>query len=97
LYSVDARGRAWNFVRANWEQIIRDFPPVGVRRLLDGVIGLTTLTWEEEVHTFCRDRKVDLGGKTLEQYLEQLHVAVRLRRREREALHAYLQALRPAP
>ena len=31
-----------------------------------------------------------LGGKTLEQYLEQLRIAVRLQEREAAALAAYL-------
>ncbi len=91
LYSVDARGRAWDFVRANWERLNRELPPVGVRRLLDGVIGLATPAWEEEVRAFCRERQVDLGGKTLEQYLEQLRIAVRLRQREGAALQSYLR------
>jgi puromycin-sensitive aminopeptidase len=91
LYSVDARGRAWDFVRANWDRLNRELPPVGVRRLLDGVIGLATPAWEEEVRAFCRERQVDLGGKTLEQYLEQLHIAVRLRGREGAALQTYLR------
>jgi puromycin-sensitive aminopeptidase len=96
LYSVDARGRAWDFVRANWDRINRDWPPVGVRRLFDGVIGLATPAWEDEVRAFCRERKVDLGGKTLEQSLEQLHIAVRLRQREGAALREYLRGDQPA-
>jgi puromycin-sensitive aminopeptidase len=91
LYSVDARGLAWKFVRDNWDRLNRDWPPVGVRRMFDGVIGLATPEWEAEVGAFCREHKVDLGGKTLAQDLEQLHIAVALRQREGAALHAYLQ------
>jgi puromycin-sensitive aminopeptidase len=94
LYNVDARERAWEFVRANWDRIDRDFPAVGVRRMCEGVIGLASPTWEDEVHRFFRGRKIDLGGKTLEQYLEQLHVAVRLGRHEGEALKRYLKGFK---
>ena len=45
---------------------------------------------EQQVRDFCHARQVHLGGKTLEQYLEQLHIAVRLREREGRALHEYL-------
>ena len=42
---------------------------------------------------FFRERKINLGGKTLEQFLEQLHVTVLLRQREGDALRAYLRRL----
>ena len=39
---------------------------------------------------FFASRKIVLGGKTLEQYLEQLRIAVRFQEREGAALAAYL-------
>jgi puromycin-sensitive aminopeptidase len=42
---------------------------------------LATAGWEREVLAFVKEKNVDLGGKTLEQYLEQLRVAVALRQR----------------
>jgi puromycin-sensitive aminopeptidase len=91
FYHVDARGRVWDFVRANWEQMNRDYPVTGVRRMCEGVVALATPGWEQEVQAFFRDRQVSLGGKTLEQYLEQLHIVVRLREREGAALQRYLR------
>jgi puromycin-sensitive aminopeptidase len=58
--------------------------------MCEGVIGLATPELERDVHAFFAERKIDLGGKTLEQYLEQLRIAVALRDREGEALSAYL-------
>jgi puromycin-sensitive aminopeptidase len=91
LYGVDSRGLTWDYVRTNWDKIERDFPPVGLRRFLDGVIGLSTPAWEEAVRAFCKERQIDLGGKTLAQYLEQLRIAVRLGQREGAALRVYLE------
>lgn len=34
------------------------------------------------MHRFFRERMIDLGGKTLRQYLEQLRIAVALHQRE---------------
>ncbi|HZT82492.1 MAG TPA: M1 family metallopeptidase, partial [Gemmataceae bacterium] len=90
LTGVYSRGLAWDFVRANWEKMNRDYPVTGVRRMFEGVTGLATPEWEREVHEFVAAKKIDLGGKTLQQYLEQLRIAVRLREREGAALHAYL-------
>ena len=58
------------------------------------VTALATPELERDVHAFFGGRKIDLGGQTLEQYLEQLRIAVTLREREGEALGAYLAAAR---
>ena len=94
LMSVSARERTWQFVKANWERMSRDYPTTGVRRMFEGVIGVATPEYQADVREFFARHKIDLGGKTLEQYLEQLHIAVELRRREGPALHRYLA--RPA-
>jgi puromycin-sensitive aminopeptidase len=90
LMSVYGRRLAWAFVKENWERMNRDFPVTGVRRMCEGVIGLATPEEESDVRAFFAGRHVSLGGRTLDQYLEQLRIAVRLREREGAALHAYL-------
>jgi puromycin-sensitive aminopeptidase len=93
LMTVHGREPAWHFVTVNWETMDRLYPKHGLRRLAEGVIGLAAPDLERSVHAFFRDRKIDLGGKTLEQYLEQLRVAVTLRAREGAALGEYLMGL----
>jgi puromycin-sensitive aminopeptidase len=90
LMTVHGRELAWDFVRANWDTMDRLYPKHGTRRMAEGVIGLATPELERSVHEFFAERKIDLGGKTLEQYLEQLRVAVTLREREGARLTAYL-------
>ena len=90
LMTVHARQAAWDFVKRQWDTMDRLYPKHGLRRMAEGVIGLATPELEADVHRFFQDRKIDLGGKTLEQYLEQLRVAVALREREGPALTAYL-------
>ena len=91
LLGIHSRARAWVFLQEKWEQMARSFPGPGIRRLCEGVLGLTSPEWEQQVQAFFRDRNINLGGKTLEQFLEQLHVTVLMRQREGEALHAYLR------
>ncbi|MEQ1847089.1 MAG: hypothetical protein ABL983_16090, partial [Nitrospira sp.] len=55
-----------------------------------GIVGLATPELEQDVRTFFADRKIDLGGKTLEQYLEQLRIAVSFCEREGSRLRATL-------
>ncbi len=90
LMSVAGRERAWEFVKRQWDTMDRLFPKHGLRRLCEGVVGLATPELEREVHAFFRERRISFGGRTLEQYLEQLRVAVALREREGGRLAAYL-------
>ncbi len=90
LLNVDARAETWAFVRDAWDQLIRLIPTPGLRRLCEGLLGLVRPLWEEEVRTFLIQRRINLGGKTLEQQLEQLKILVRLRERESAALRRYL-------
>ncbi|MDE3034651.1 MAG: M1 family metallopeptidase [Nitrospirota bacterium] len=90
LTNVYGRGAAWNFVKTNWDTMDKRFPKQGLRRMLEGIVGLATPELEQDVHRFIADRKIDLGGKTLEQYLEQLRIAVTLREREGVTLSKYL-------
>ena len=46
-----------------------------------GIVGLATPELERDVREFFASRKIDLGGKTLDQYLEQLRIAVVFRER----------------
>jgi puromycin-sensitive aminopeptidase len=92
LMGVDARDMAWSFVKAQWDTMDRLYPKHGLRRMCEGVTGLVTPDLERDVHAFFAARTIDLGGRTLEQYLEQLRIAVALREREAPAVARYLAA-----
>jgi puromycin-sensitive aminopeptidase len=93
LLSVYARELAWTFVKKQWDTMDHQYPKHGLRRMAEGVTGLATPELERDVHAFFRERKIELGGKTLEQYLEQLRIAVSLRARESATLAKYLAPL----
>jgi aminopeptidase N len=88
LMSVDARELTWSFVKAQWDTMDRLYPKHGLRRLCEGVTGLVSSELERDVHAFFAERKIDLGGRVLEQYLEHLRIAVALRDREGQTLAA---------
>ncbi len=88
------RGLAWEFVKQHWEEMARMYPGSAYRRMWEGITMLVSPEWEREVIDFVRSRGISLGGKTLEQYLEQLHVAVAFQQRESAALQAYLGRLK---
>ena len=86
MMNVYGRGQAWEFVKANWDEMDRRFPKQGLRRMCGGVVGLVTPELERDVREFFTARKIDLGGKALDQFLEQLRIAVAFREREGETL-----------
>jgi len=90
LMSVYARGQAWDFIKRHWDEMDRLYPKHGLRRMCEGVTALATPELERDVHAFFAERKVQFGGKVLEQYLEQLRVMVSLRERDGRALASYL-------
>jgi puromycin-sensitive aminopeptidase len=90
MTSVYGRDLAWDFVKKEWDTMDRLYPKNGLRRMCEGITGLVTPQLERDVRRFFEERAIDLGGKTLEQYLEQLHIGVTLRERERNALPQYL-------
>jgi puromycin-sensitive aminopeptidase len=94
LMGVHSREPAWEFVRAHWSKISQSYPPTGIRRLCEGFLGLATPEREREVHAFVSEKKIDLGGKTLDQYLEQLRISVALHEREGAGLRASIDGAR---
>jgi puromycin-sensitive aminopeptidase len=90
LMNVYARELAWDFIKRHWDTMDRLYPKHGMRRLAEGVTGLATRELEADVRAFFDAKKPQFGGKVLDQYLEQLHVAVVLRERELGALTKYV-------
>ena len=90
LGSVHGRELAWEFLKEHWETMARVYPGSAYRRVYEGITALVSPQWEREVQEFFTSRGIVLGGKTLEQYLEQLRVAVRFQERESAALGTYL-------
>jgi len=90
MTNVYVREQAWEFVKTNWDQMDRLFPKQGLRRMCGGIVGLATPELEKDVHHFFTARKIDFGGKTMDQYLEQLRVAVSFREREGRMMPATL-------
>jgi puromycin-sensitive aminopeptidase len=92
MTNVYGRELAWDFVKTKWDEMDRRFPKQGLRRMCGGIVGLATPGLERDVRAFFASRKIDLGGKTLEQHLEQLRIAVAFREREGQKLKDYRAA-----
>jgi puromycin-sensitive aminopeptidase len=92
MSNVYGKRLGWEFVKTNWDRMDRLFPKQGLRRMCGGITGLASVELERDVREFFTSRKIDLGGKTLDQYLEQLRIVVNFKERHGHALHTYLEA-----
>jgi puromycin-sensitive aminopeptidase len=91
--SVYGRELGWTFVKQQWDELDKRFPKQGLRRMCGGITGLATPELEADVRRFFAERNIDLGGKTLAQYLEQLRIMVSFKQAAMESLTAYLTQL----
>ena len=94
LRSPHGRAQAWAFFQSHWDDLERRSPGPGLRRLCEGVMGLVSESWEGEVREFFTSRTISLGGKAIDQILEQLTIAVTLRKRGGLAIREYFGRLR---
>jgi puromycin-sensitive aminopeptidase len=94
LSNVYGRELAWAFVKTNWEKMDQLFPKQGLRRMCGGIGNLATPELERDVRGFFATNKIDLGGKTLDQNLEQLRIAVTVRERDSQVMYKYLDRYR---
>ena len=91
MSNVYGRELGWQFLKTNWDSMDRRFPKQGLRRMCGGITSLCKPDLERDVRHFFEDRKIDLGGKTLEQYLEQLRIAVSFGEGKGRILTEYLE------
>ena len=83
---------AWEFAKQHWELMLERFPENSIVRLCGGVTSLATPELEADVQAFFATHHVPAAGKTLDQHLERLHVAVVFKAREAASLAAAFPA-----
>ncbi len=86
LLNKDAREKAWSFMKAHWEEMLRRYPDNSIPRMCEGIIGLVTPELEADVRDFFAKHPVKQGAKQMEQHLERLRIAVACKERWKDLL-----------
>jgi puromycin-sensitive aminopeptidase len=86
LLNKFAREKAWNFMKAHWQDMIRQYPDNSIPRMCEGIVGLVSRRLQPEVREFFARHPVKQGAKQIEQHLERLQVAVDCQERWQNAL-----------
>lgn len=85
-----AASAAWNYMKANWANMVARYPENGVVRMCGAVAGLDTAELEAEVKAFFAANQVKSGDMAVAQALEQLRINVLMRERETAGLQKHL-------
>ena len=88
LLNKRAREKAWAFMKAHWDEMLRQYPDNAIPRMCEGIIGLVKPELEADAREFFAKHPVKQGAKQLEQHLERLRVAVLCQERWRDLLRA---------
>ena len=88
MMNTECRYEAWDFMKQNWDRMTTQYPENAVPRMCGGITALVGRA--HEVDEFFKTHKVKQGGKTIDQHLERLHVAVGFKKREIETAPADL-------
>jgi puromycin-sensitive aminopeptidase len=88
LLNRHAREKAWAFMKAHWEEMLRLYPDNAIPRMCEGIIGLVKPELEADAREFFAKHPVKQGAKQMEQHLERLRVAVLSQERWRDLLRS---------
>jgi puromycin-sensitive aminopeptidase len=92
LFGGRQSGRhAWQEVRKNWDEVTAAMPPMTLRRLMEGLPGLSHADIAQDVEAFFAERSIPVVEKTARQNIERLRANVLMRRRESEPMSEYLK------
>jgi puromycin-sensitive aminopeptidase len=80
MMNTECRYEAWAFLKQNWDKMVAAYPENAIPRMCGGVTSL--VDQQPDVDQFFKTHKVKQGGKTIEQHLERLRVAVVFKQRE---------------
>jgi puromycin-sensitive aminopeptidase len=88
LLNRDGRAMAWSFMKAHWEELLRQYPDNSIPRMCEGIIGLVTRELAADAQEFFAKHPVKQGAKQMAQHLERLRVALACQERWRDFMRS---------
>jgi puromycin-sensitive aminopeptidase len=76
LFNVEGREKAWRFMKDSWDEMLKKYPDSSIPRMCEGIVALATPELEADLRDFFARHPVKQGGRTIEQHLERLRIAV---------------------
>jgi puromycin-sensitive aminopeptidase len=86
LLNRHARAKAWSFLKARWDEMLRLYPDNAIPRMCEGIVGLVSAELIGDIEEFFATHPVKQGAKQMDQHLERLRVALACQQRWRGLL-----------
>ncbi|MGH7846731.1 MAG: M1 family aminopeptidase, partial [Candidatus Binatia bacterium] len=86
LFNTDARETAWSFMKEHWDEMLNQYPDNSIPRMCEGIVALVKAELEADVRNFFARHPVKQGGRSIEQHLERLGIAVACKERWKDLL-----------
>jgi puromycin-sensitive aminopeptidase len=81
LVNRKARTQAWAFMKARWDEMLKQYPDNSIPRMCEGIVALVSPELEADVKDFFARHPVKQGTRQIAQHLERLNVAVACQKR----------------
>jgi puromycin-sensitive aminopeptidase len=81
LVNRKAKTRAWTFMKARWDEMLKQYPDNSIPRMCEGIVALVSPGLEADVKDFFARHPVKQGTRQIAQHLERLNVAVACQKR----------------
>lgn len=91
IRNPEAGAFAWDYLKSHFDDMKARFPDLAMHKMVDALSVLDTPQLEADIRKFFCHHHIATGETAIKQMLEQLHVNVRLRQKERAALKAALE------
>lgn len=86
MTNTTGRELAWQFMKDNWNEILKQFPRNTIGKMCEGITSLVSEKLLSDAGEFFATHKVEQAKRLIEQHLEKLKVAVALKQREKVVL-----------
>jgi hypothetical protein len=88
----DTQEQAWTFVKANWDKILKLFPPTSMRHVASACSTFYKRKDEEDLVAFFGSHKVPFGDSAVARALEEVHIGVAYHERSDAAIRKWVTA-----
>lgn len=82
---------AWDFVKKNWEHMVKIYPNKGVIRMVEAISALSTPELEADTTAFLATHPVKDGEKAVPTFLEHQHINTLFRQKVAASVAAYFE------
>ena len=92
LSHYDTQEQTWQFVKQNWNKILKLFPPTSMRHVASACSTFYRPKDEKDLVAFFGSHKVPFGDSAVSRALEDVHISVLYHEQSDAAIQKWVKA-----